>query len=180
MTAVELHDFATGKYADCFGMAVDAGLAIFVMVQGNVHLLEPYLAQFPAGRFVVDHCGMPLEPALRRPESSIKVNVDPGPNYEYFDQVLALARWPNVALKWAHAQGIFGDTHYPFPSLTGFLRRAIDAFGMERVIWASDATVIHDTSWGDILDAVKANPDLSLLEKEWLLGKAVRQWLNWD
>jgi predicted TIM-barrel fold metal-dependent hydrolase len=180
LTQAELDDFSQGRYRKAFELATAAGLAIIVMIQGNVHLLAPYLEQLPQGRFVIDHCGMPLEQGLRRPGSSIKLRVDPGPNYEYFAEVLKMAAYPNVALKWAHAQGIFGETTFPFDGLTRFLRQAIDAFGSERVIWASDGTTIKDNTWGDLLYCIKASRQFSDTEKEWVLGKSVRQWLRWD
>jgi predicted TIM-barrel fold metal-dependent hydrolase len=180
LTETELDDFSQGLYGKAFELATDADLTIFVMIQGHVHLLSPYLSQFPQGRFVIDHCGMPLEPGLRRPGSSIKLTVDPGPNYEYFEEVLKMAAWPNVALKWAHAQGIFGEATFPFEGLTRFLRQAIDAFGSERVMWASDATTIKDNTWGDLLYCIKASRHFSDTEKRWLLGKSARQWLCWD
>ena len=180
LTDAEVEDFAASHYTGLFRSAVDADLTIFVMIQGNVHLLAPYLEEFPRGRFVIDHCGMPLESSLRRAGSSIQATVDRGSSYEYFDEVLKMAKWPNVALKWAHAQGVFGQTDFPFDGLTGFLRRAVDAFGAERVMWASDGTVLRDTTWADTLYFIKASHDLSEDEKGWVLAKSARRWLAWD
>ena len=33
---------------------------------------------------------------------------------------------------------MFGELEYPSPGLIPHLRRAIDAFGVERIMWASD------------------------------------------
>ena len=180
LNRADLDAFARGEYIDAFRMAVEADLAIFVMVQGHVRLLEPYLSEFPTGRFILDHCGMPLERTLVRSGSSIEISVEPGAGFEYFDEVLALARWPNLAFKWAHAHGMFGEIEFPFAGLTRYLRRAIDAFGAERVIWAADASVIADVSWADLLFFVKSNPALSTEEKTWVLGGSARRWLKWE
>lgn len=52
-----------------------------------------------------------------------------------------LAKYPNVALKWAHAPRLGGvDERFPFPTAMEYLLRAVDAFGRERILWASDYT----------------------------------------
>jgi len=55
-----------------------------------------------------------------------------------FDKVLQAAKWPQVALKWAHAPVMFDAAGYPNLAARPFLRKALDAFGAERVMWASD------------------------------------------
>jgi predicted TIM-barrel fold metal-dependent hydrolase len=59
------------------------------------------------------------------------------------------------------------------------LRRAIDAFGAERVIWASDHTVIQDHTWADLLYCIRDHPEIEPTEKEWILGRSLRKILDW-
>lgn len=179
LTEAEVAAFAQGLYADLFRWAVEAELAVVVMIQGRVDLLVPHLRELPRGRFVIDHCGMPLEASLRRPGSSIQAAPETDSGHRYFDEVLALAEHPNVALKWAHAQGIFEETEFPFDGLTRYLRRAVDAFGADRVFWASDGTVLRDTTWADTLYFIKGNPAFTAEEKRALLGGTAARWLDW-
>ena len=62
------------------------------------------------------------------------------------------------------------------------LRQAIDAFGVERIMWASDYTIARDqngNSWAQCLYYLLDSDQLSETEKEWLLGGSVRKILNW-
>ena len=98
----------------------------------------------------------------------------------YFDEVLKLAKYPNVALKWSHAPGMFGVREYPFTALNPHLRRAIDSFGAERILWASDMGGNQTgESWAELLFCVRDNPTLTDQEKSWLLGQSVRTLLEW-
>jgi predicted TIM-barrel fold metal-dependent hydrolase len=133
------------------------------MVNGKAGLVERYLRRFPRLAVIVDHCGMPWQ----------------GGDAEALDEVLALAAYPNAALKWSHAQDIFGVTDYPYDGLSPFLRRAIDAFGAERIMWASDHTSIKGQSWAELLFCLRDSPHLSQVEKELILGGTVRRVLAW-
>jgi L-fuconolactonase len=58
-----------------------------------------------------------------------------------FDDVLALAERQNVSVKWSHAPYLFDVRSFPFDDLMPFLRRAIDAFGKEWLMCASDISM---------------------------------------
>jgi predicted TIM-barrel fold metal-dependent hydrolase len=139
-----------------------------------------YLEKFPGLRFIVDHCGMPIEANVSFRDAPTPGQEHTGPDVGYFDEVLKLGGYPNVALKWSHAQGMFGMRAYPSIGLRPFLRRALDAFGPERVMWASDygGNQTGET-WGELLHYIRDNPDLSDTEKAWLMGGTVRAILDW-
>jgi L-fuconolactonase len=159
----DIQAFGAGAYGEMFELAQDAGLPVFVFLQGQVAHLTRYLRDFPRLNFIVDHCGMPWSQT----------------NVAYFDEVLKLAAYPNAALKWAHAQHLFSVEEYPYRPLLGHLRRAIDAFGPERVIWASDHSTVKGHSWGELLFYLRDAPELSAKEKEWILGGALRRIVDW-
>ena len=108
---------------------------------------------------------------------------DPGaeqPTAQAFNAVLQAARWPNVALKWAHAPAYFDAGGYPNAAARPFLRKALDAFGAERVMWASDHTTNQTgETWAELLFAVLANPELGEDERDRRLGGTAREWLDW-
>ena len=116
----------------------------------------------PALRLVLDHCGMASSP-------------------EKFDDVLAMARYPNAYLKWCHAPRDLSAQPYPWPDVVGHLKHAIKAFGAERIMWACDTTIsskVH--SWAKGLFYIHDSDQLSQTEKEWILGKSVRALLGWE
>lgn len=90
-----------------------------------MHLAQ-YAERFPDVQFVIDHCGAVFD--APRGQATI-------------DDAVAMARYPNVACKWAHAASLLSTVPYPFPDLEPKLRRAVDAFGPQRVMWASDYTM---------------------------------------
>ncbi|MEE8306612.1 MAG: amidohydrolase family protein [Gammaproteobacteria bacterium] len=139
VTAVECEAFAKGDYAPIFQTCLDVRMPVFLFIAGHVELMPRYLEQFPDLQFIVDHCGMPMEQWIAMLDEDTPEGEAPaGPDVGYFIEVLKLATYPNVALKWSHAQGMFGELEYPSPGLLPYLRRAIDAFGVDRIMWASD------------------------------------------
>ncbi len=175
-TLQEADAFARGAYEPLMELAQDVGLPLCVFIPGFVELLPPYLAKYPDLTLVVDHCGMgfpDIPPG--RPEAEARRSR----SIEYLDEVLKLAEHPNVALKWSHAQDRFGIQEFPYEPLRPLLRRAIEAFGAERLLWASDKSVIRGHSWSDLLFYLRDDPELSLEEKEWILGRSARRALSW-
>ena len=59
--------------------------------------------------------------------------------YQFQPELLALAKYPNVAVKTTGQPGYAEDDH-PFRSLHPHLHRCFDAFGPERMFWGTDIT----------------------------------------
>nr|WP_297492590.1 amidohydrolase family protein [Acidocella sp.] len=175
-TLEDAEGFAKGSYEPLLEIAQDIGLPVCLFLPGYAEALPRYLKKFPRQMFIVDHCGMGMAqfPAGRDEAQARRVS-EPG----YFDHVLALAEFPNVALKLSHAQSHFGTPDYPYAGLRPYWRRAIAAFGAERLIWASDNTVIPHHSWADMLYYLRDDPEFSGEEKAWMLGRAARKIFNW-
>jgi L-fuconolactonase len=62
--------------------------------------------------------------------------------FDHLPALLALAALSNVHVK-AAAVGDYALDPYPFRSLNGALQRIFDAFGPERILWASDLSRLH-------------------------------------
>jgi predicted TIM-barrel fold metal-dependent hydrolase len=60
---------------------------------------------------------------------------------------LEVAHNSNIALKWSMAPSLFSEEGYPLRATLPLLRRAIDAFGVDRMVWASGYTVGHEQTW---------------------------------
>ena len=53
--------------------------------------------------------------------------------------MLALARFPNVAVKMSGAPS-YSSQPYPYKNIHGYLRQIFEAFGPERSFWGTDIT----------------------------------------
>jgi L-fuconolactonase len=164
-TAEEGAVFESGGFDRLLKAAHAHQLPVFVTCPRRVPHLVQYAEKFPDMRFIIDHCGVPFD--ARRGEATL-------------DDTVAMARYPNVALKWAHAPSFLSVEPYPLPDLEPKLRRAVDAFGPERVMWASDYTVSRRRqNWGESLFGIRHSPSLSEGDKEWILGRTARTLLRW-
>jgi predicted TIM-barrel fold metal-dependent hydrolase len=69
---------------------------------------------------------------------------------------------------------------YPFERVRPHLRRAIEAFGANRILWATDKTVVHPPqSWADLLYYFRDDPEFSREEKQMILGANARRIFDW-
>jgi predicted TIM-barrel fold metal-dependent hydrolase len=163
--AGELEDFRRGGYELLFAAAERHRVPIFAWFPGRAHLLEPTLQKYPNLQLVLDHCG------LSREEGSFGAQLD---------KVCALARYPNLALKWCHAPSQLSHEAYPFADVLPYLRTAIQAFGVQRIMWASDHTQSKPHhSWAEAIYYLRDSTALSADEKEWILGRSARTILGW-
>jgi predicted TIM-barrel fold metal-dependent hydrolase len=176
-TVEEAQAFVAGGYEPLLDIAQDVGLPVCLFIPGHVEFLPQYLRKFPSLTFVIDHCGMgmPHQPP-GRPEAEERRAL----SIEYFDEVLRLAEYPNVVMKLSHAPFLFRAQQFPYDSARKQVRRAIEAFGAPRLLWASDKTVIRDHPWSDLLNYIKHDPELSPEEKEWILGRSARRVFKWE
>lgn len=174
-----------GEFEPFFAAAERHRVPVFCWVPGRSHLLVPYVKQFAGLQFIVDHCGVGQAPYRLGPTAPTLVSsVVPtrAERVRQFDSVIELAQYPNVALKWCHAPNLFSEQPYPYRDALPVLRKGIDAFGAERIMWASDYTQARTEmgiTWAQALYYVRESDQLSEEEKEWLLGGSVRKALGW-
>ncbi|MCB2076798.1 MAG: amidohydrolase family protein [Novosphingobium sp.] len=186
----ELDRFSSGAYDPIFSEAEAAGLPVFVTILGHAPLLERYARKFPSCNIIICHCGMPphgdqwsaIAQAEARPDSTqYWQSLSSQSLQQAFDGVLRMSRFANLAIKWAHAPAYFGAAGYPNRETRPYLRQAIDAFGAERIMWASDfSTNQTGESWAELLFSIRENSDLSDDERSWILGRSARRYLAWD
>lgn len=179
MSPIEAQAFAEGGYdAVCAG-ACNAGLPLFIFAPAQPGSFVQYARKYPALKIIVDHCGL-LSTSMRKITGGGDAPFDAAVQSAAFDEVLALSELPNIALKWAHAPAMFETPGYPGEGLTPYLRKALDLFGADRVMWASDVSANQTgESWAELLFGIRANPGLSPAECDAVLGGTARAWLNW-
>jgi predicted TIM-barrel fold metal-dependent hydrolase len=181
----EVDALERGEYEPLFAAADQQGVPVFCWLPARGHLLAPYLKKFPRVQFILDHCGVGVAPFHSNPvPPTMATSLTPtrAGRVVELDTVLELAQYPNLALKWCHAPNLLSEQPYPYRDVLPLLRKAISAFGADRIMWASDWTQARNEmpiTWSQALHYVLDSDELSSEEKEWLLGKSVRQALKW-
>jgi predicted TIM-barrel fold metal-dependent hydrolase len=97
----------------------------------------------------------------------------------YRPELLALAKYPNVAVK-ATGQVGYAEDAYPFRSLHEHLHRCFDAFGPARMFWGTDITRMP-CSWRQCVTVF--TEELLWLkgrDLELVMGEAVCDWVGWS
>jgi hypothetical protein len=93
-------------------------------------------------------------------------------------ELLSLARYPNVFVMVSSAP-CFSNEPYPFHDLAPYLRRIHDVYGPRRMLWGADLSRLNGT-YKQCLDHFRHELDfLSDDDKEWVLGRALAEALNW-
>lgn len=143
-----------------------AGIPVMIYpLQNHLLLVDGIAQQHPGLQIVIDHLALPY---LTKDEAA----------FANFDLLLPLARRPNIAVKASTLPSHTTDT-YPYRSTHLYLRRAFDAFGPKRLFWATDFTAMPCTYRQGITMFTEELPWLSAEDKEWIMGRAVCDWLGW-
>jgi predicted TIM-barrel fold metal-dependent hydrolase len=146
-------------YERVFQCAADENLAICPLINTDaLAALGPMCERFAATPVIVDHlcrigAGQPI------------VDKD-------IDALCALAQYPQVMVK-VSAFYALGAKKPPYTDLDPLIRRVYEAFGAERLMWASDCPyqVQDEHSYAASVDLVEKRLDfLSEQEREQLLG----------
>jgi L-fuconolactonase len=125
--------------------------------------------EFPDLPLVIDHFGLPQPPMMQ---------ADPEP-FGALADLLPLAACPNVAVKFCGAPTLSGQ-EFPFDDVWPHLMPVVDAFTPQRLMWASDYQRVPNYTLTEAVAFVRDTGQLSETDKEWLLGRAVRQFMRWD
>ena len=145
-------------------LAAEAGIPVMIFAPGSIPLIDTIAERHPNLRVVIDHLAI-----------HDKKDADA---FARLPDVLRLARLPNVAVK-ASALPVFSSEPYPFPGLHQYIRQVYDAFGPKRMFWGTDWTRLPCT-WREAITLFSEElPWLSNEDKEWIMGRAVCEWLGW-
>lgn len=125
-------------------------------------------ARYPELRLVVDHLG--LTPYVVYDDLSLSQAIEP---------LVRLAAFPNVAVKATALPDSVSDP-FPFRSLHKPLRKVFDAFGPRRLFWGSDLTRLKVPYSECVRLFTDELPFLTDEDKEWVMGRGVMEWLQWN
>jgi len=147
-------------------LAERLGLPAMVSVPGLLPEVDSIAERHPGLRLVIDHLALARE---GKDEAA----------FAELPQLLALARRPNVAAK-ASALPRYSSEAYPYPRLHPYLRRVFDAFGPRRMFWGTDLTGIPCSYAQAIALFAEELPWLQGEDLEWVMGRALCDWLGWQ
>lgn len=156
---------AGGGFDAQLSAAERLGIPVCVFAPGQFPVLRRIAAERPQLTLVLDHLGLPAPPGM-----------DPGPEpFASLSELLALAELPNVAVKCSGSAALSAEP-YPFADLWPHLHALLEAFGVGRVMWGSDATRVASLhTYRDAVNQFTETAELSAEEKEALLGGTARK-----
>ncbi|MBV9858599.1 MAG: amidohydrolase [Alphaproteobacteria bacterium] len=149
--------------------AEPAGVPIAALATDSLAEFGRIAERHPALRLTIDHLGG------RGGNTTLK----DAAAMTHMPQLLALAKFPNVAVKATGAPG-YSSEAYPFPAMHTWLRQIYDAFGPHRMFWGTDITKMP-CSWRQCVTMFTEElPWLSEADKRLVMGEAVCAWWGWD
>jgi predicted TIM-barrel fold metal-dependent hydrolase len=140
-------------------------IPVMMLMPGMLHRLPALAERYPGLTLIIDHMGRKSE--LRDDEC-----------FADLDEMLALARYPNVSVK-ASAVPCYSTEAFPFANLRPHLRRIFDAFGPQRLMWGSDFSRLP-CSYQQCIDHFLHTLDfLDPEDKTWVMGRTLEKLLRW-
>ena len=138
----------------------------------HAHQLDYVATKYPGITWLIDHMMYP-EPSM-------------APDWEDYGLVLALAKRENVLMKISDIHNRSESAEYPFADMHDVIKMAIDAFGIDRVMWGTGYPGYHrvDHGWLSLEDELKLVNEgfdwLTAEERAKYLGENAMHIWNWN
>ncbi len=150
--------------AEMWKTGADEGLAMCLLADPDaLPNVDKMCARFPETPVVIDHFA--------------RIGMRGSVDQAQLDQLLKLARFKNVHVK-TSAFYALGAKMPPYTDLGPMIRQLRDAFGAERLMWASDCPFqsAEGQGYGSSIALVQDGLDfLSATDKEWMLRKTAEK-----
>jgi len=161
-----LHD---GELDWLFVEAEKAGVPISMMVTDSLAEISRIAGRHPGLKLTIDHLGGRGGLTTLKDAAAMT----------HIPELLALAKFPNVAVKATGAPGYSSEV-YPFPAMQTYLRQIYDAFGPIRMFWGTDITKMP-CSWNQCVTMFTEELAwLSEQDKRLIMGDAISAWWGWE
>jgi predicted TIM-barrel fold metal-dependent hydrolase len=145
------------------------GVPIATLATDSLEELGRIAERHPGLRLTIDHLGG------RGGLTTLKDHAA----MEHMPRLLALAKYPNVAVKATGAPGYSAEA-YPYPTMQTYLRQIFDAFGPHRMFWGTDITKMP-CSWRQCVTMFTEElPWPGEDDKRLVMGDALCAWWGWD
>ncbi|MFE9183879.1 amidohydrolase family protein [Micromonospora haikouensis] len=116
-----------GAYETLLAAAERHRVPVCLLATGDLPGVAVIARAHPSLPLVVDHLGL-AQPPYQTPDD---------PAWRDLAHLLALAEFPNVSVKLSGAPTL-SAVPYPYPDVWPHLRQVLDAFGVDRCMWATD------------------------------------------
>jgi predicted TIM-barrel fold metal-dependent hydrolase len=159
----------TNGTAEWFWPAAEkAGLPVMFFAPGQVSKFAAIAERHPQLTLIMDH--MCLHPSM----------LEDGSLNEAVAQTAALAKFPNMSVKLSGTLHISIES-YPFRDVAAHIERVFDAYGPRRCYWGTDMTNSFDkASYRQrVTHFTEQLCFLSEQDKDWVMGRAILERLNW-
>jgi predicted TIM-barrel fold metal-dependent hydrolase len=155
---------------DWFWAAAEkAGLPVGLLAGGKMAAVEKIAERHPRLTLHIDHLGR---------HGGGTAGTDDAAFADLRD-MLALARFPNVAVKMSGAPS-YSSHPYPYRNIHGYLRQIFEAFGPERCFWGTDITRMPCSYRQCVTMFTEELPWLGGRDLERVMGGAIVDWLGWN
>jgi predicted TIM-barrel fold metal-dependent hydrolase len=164
-----LASWLTDGTADWFWPAAEkAGIPVMFFTNGMTSHFARIAERHPRLNLIIDHMGLTTEIAKNRMIATA------------IDQSVGLAKYPNVSVKLSSAP-TYSSEPYPYRDMTIHIRRLVDAYGPRRCHWGTDMTnSFAKASYRQrITHFTEELGFLSEDDKDWIMGRAILERLNW-
>jgi predicted TIM-barrel fold metal-dependent hydrolase len=150
--------------------AEKAGLPVMFLAPGQAAAFASVAERHPRLQLIVDHMGM----------SPSDASIQAGKFDDVINDTLTLAKSSNVSVKLSAAPN-YSKQPYPYRDINPHIERLFDAFGPQRCYWGTDMTNGFDraTYKQRITHFTEQLPFLTESDKDWVMGRAILQRLNW-
>ncbi len=145
--------------------AEKAGLPIGLLAPKRCAAVAKIAEKHPGLRLLVDH--------MARPRGSLD---DAG--FADLPELLALAKYPNVAVKATGAPSYTTDA-YPYRNIHKYLKQLFDAFGPARMFWGTDITRMPCTWKQCVTMFTEELPWLKGRDLELVMGRGLCDFIGW-
>jgi predicted TIM-barrel fold metal-dependent hydrolase len=160
-----LHD---GGYDWLFAAAEKAHVPIAMLATDSLAHIGLIAQRHPGLRLTIDHLGGRGGLTTLKDAAAMT----------HMPDLVALAKFPNVAVKATGAPGYSSET-YPFPKMHTYLRQIYDAFGPTRMFWGTDISKMP-CSWKQCVTMFTEElPWLAADDKRLIMGDAICAWWGW-
>lgn len=146
-----------------------AGLVVGLLATGpNIPVVGKIAERHPGLRLNIDHIGRGGGRSGKKDEAA----------YADLDEMLALARLPNVGIKLSGAPST-SSAPYPYRNIHDYLHRIVDAFGPDRSFWGTDITRMPCSYRQCVTMFTEELKWLKGRDLERVMGGAIVDWLGW-
>lgn len=147
-------------------VAEEKNLPVGLLAHTFVPTVGEVAAKHPGLRLLVDHMG--CSPFAK----------DEGA-FETLPDLLALARYPNVAVKVSGAPSN-SSAAYPYKNIHDNIKRIFDAFGPDRCFWGTDLSRMPCSYRECVTMFTEELPWLTGGDLERVMGRALCNWVGWN